>query len=151
MVGDWQGEYEIDECGFSPLIPCSGAGIRCKVVFKKHQFKGGRFGIAYQNSVRYRMDFRVCYRPYGGGITSVTYRHGDVDEDGTTYPWEFRGNDDGFPYHIRNVHRAFFHYGFGAAECFVVYCSNEHHGRITLTFTDSGLYGNTEKEAWTIQ
>jgi hypothetical protein len=153
MVGFWTGEYEIDECGGPMLIPCSGgANIRCKIVVKKHQFRGGRFNIEYQNSVRYKMDFRVCYLPYGGGVTSVSWRHGDVDNDGTTFPWEFMGNDDGFPYHIRYAHRATFHYGFSSRECLATYlCSATHHGRIILTFYDTGLYGRTEKESWTIQ
>jgi hypothetical protein len=158
MIGYWTGEYEIDECG-GPVYPCYGPtglklpGVyRCKIVYKKAQFRGGRFGIDYQNSVRYKMDFRVCYRAYGGGIDSVSWRHGDVDEDGTTFPWEYRGNDSGFPYHIRYAHRVTFHYGFGAAECFTTYvCSNEHHGRVVLTFTDTGLYGTVTKDWWTIQ
>jgi hypothetical protein len=156
MVGYNYFTEEYNECSQGPSFPCvkptlPGA-IRCKRVINVHQFREGHFGVEMRDAVRYRVQWRVCYHPYGGGVTEVSYRYGDVDADGTTWPWEYRGNDSGYPYHIRQTHKAYIYYGFGAAECFThIGCSNEHHGHLTYTFTDSGLYGSWYKVVDTIQ
>jgi hypothetical protein len=154
MVGYNYSTSETDECSQGPSYPCLKpslpAAIRCKKVVNVQQFREGHFGVEMRDSMKYGVQWRVCYHPYGGGITEVTYRYGDVVD--TNFPWEFRGNDSGFPYHIRQAHKVFIYYGFGVAECFThIGCSNEHHGRLTYTFTDSGLYGSWYKVVNTIQ
>jgi hypothetical protein len=135
-----------DEC--MDVIPCSlndPTVIRCKVyvfVLKPHE---GHFGIDFGPAFKYEGRWRICYRPYGGGITEVSYRIGDATD--TYNLWEWRGNDAGYPSHIREAHRVFVRYGGGAAICIGGQwgCGPERHFRLTHTFKDTGLYGTITK------
>lgn len=136
-----------DEC-MLPMIPCALQDlkvIRCKVysfVLKPHE---GHFGIDFGPAFKYEGRWRICYKPFGGGITEVSYRTGDATN--TYNLWEWRGNDDGYPFHIREAHRVFVHYGGGAAICVGggYGCGPERHFRLYFTFTDTGRYGTITK------
>ena len=136
-----------DECQ-SIRVPClmmDPLTIRCKIfafTLKPHE---GHFGIDFGPAFKYDGGWRICYRPFGGGITEVSYRYGDATD--TYGQWEWRGNDTGYPSHIREEHRVYVRYGGGAAICIggTQGCGPERHFRLTFTFTDSGKYGSITK------
>jgi hypothetical protein len=151
----WSGRDECENGVFLdpnvkyPNYPCLGpdgpTNVRCKVYTFTLIPHEGHFGIDFGRAIKYEGRWKICYRPYGGGITSVVYRIGDATE---TYGlWEWRGNDDGYPSHIREEHVVYVRYGGGAAICVGggYGCGPERHFRLTHTFTDSGLYGSITK------
>jgi hypothetical protein len=118
--------------------------IRCKKVVFSHTFRQGYFGHEVMDVLRYEGQWRVCYRPNGGGVTSVTYRTGDATW--TCCFWEWHGNDSGYPSHLREAHTVYIYYRGSAQLCFVNQgCGNIKHPWITFTFTDATLYGTLSK------
>lgn len=141
------GDGGYDECQLVrvPCLMMDPLTIRCKVfafVLKPHE---GHFGWDFGPALKYEGGWRICYRPFGGGITEVSYRYGDATD--TYGQWEWRGNDTGYPNHIRQDHVVYVRYGGGAAICIggTQGCGPERHFRLTYTFTDSGKYGSITK------
>jgi len=130
-----------------PAYPCLGpdgqpTSIRCKVYVWVEIPHEGHFGIDFGKAIKFEGRWKICYRPNGGGITSVVYRTSRVSE--TYRLWQSNGNDDGFPYHIRDAHAAYVYYSAGAQVCIggSYGCSPVRHILVTFTFRDTGLYGS---------
>lgn len=139
-------EYNECENGevIGPKAPClSPDTIRCKRKTFEWVFKQGNPLEPFDVGV-YFGEFRVCYRPYGNGITSITYRRGWGTWDGYFWHWlNEDGNANGYPYHIREPHIVRFYYRMGMHLCVhEPVCGPDKWGWETWTFKDTGLYGN---------
>jgi len=85
--------------------------------------------------MRYEGSFRVCYK-HGQGIVSYSDVHGD--NTWTRVPWEWRGNDNGYPYAVKYSRHVVFHYRGSAAFCIVPYaCGPTKHPWVTIVFYDN--------------
>ena len=96
-----------------------------------------QFGKSWLTFITYQATFRVCYKPGGGGIVSFGSVHGDA-----TYariPWDWKGNDPGYPYGIKmSPHTVAFRYRGTAAICiFSRGCGPSKHPWVTITFRDN--------------
>ena len=106
-------------------------GTRCKTQFFSQFFKQ----LNLYNVIKYEGHFRVCYVP---GVKVVSW--GEVRGDATWVRdlsfWEWRGNEDGYPYGVRVGPTVVeFRYKGKAAVCLFGYgCGPEKHPWITLTF-----------------
>jgi hypothetical protein len=138
---------EYDECEngqtISPKVPCyAPQAIRCKrYVFEWVYSEAGLYDVA-----GYAGAWRVCYRPYGGGITSVTYRYGDGTWSDWFWYWD--GNESGYPQHVRQDHRVYFRYRAKIHLCaFGHACGPMKFPWINFTFKDTGFYGQVSYES----
>jgi len=68
--------------------------VRCK----RQTFTATFKQLGWVTVIKYEGQFRVCYRP-GQSIISWRDLHGDATE--TVVPWEWRGNDPGYPYGVQ--------------------------------------------------
>ena len=85
--------------------------------------------------MRYEGSFRVCYR-HGAGIVSYSDVHWDTTW--TRVPWEWRGNDNGYPYAVKYSRHVVFYYRGSAAFCVVPYaCGPTKHPWVTIVFYDN--------------
>lgn len=121
--------------------PClSPLAIRCKRVLFSHMFKSQLFGIGLGRAVEYSGGWKICYRPYRGGITSVVYRYGDADR--TFNGWSWLGNSSGYPQHFRDPHHVLIRYRGEMQYCILEHgCGPNRHIWIEFDFWDEGLYG----------
>ena len=138
---NWTG---YDECEngepIGPKVPCYAPGaIRCKrFTFEWVFSEANLYDVA-----RYAGAWKVCYRPYGGGVTSVQYRNGMGTWSDWFWYWEGDGNQSGYPNHIREPHRVFFYYRMQIHLCAAGHlCGPMKHPWIVWTFKDTGFYGS---------
>ena len=107
---------------------------RCKTqVFTQHY---DQFGASWLNFIRYAGGFRVCYVP-GESIVSWGSMWGDASY--VLPPWDWRGNDSGYPRGVRTgTHTVEFHFRGSAAICVVGWvCGPTRHPGLTITFLDN--------------
>ena len=112
----------------------STATTRCKTqVFTQHY---DQFGASWLNFIRYSGGFRVCYVP-GESIVSWGSLWGDASY--ALPPWDWKGNDGGYPRGVRTgTHSVEFHYRGSAAICVVGWvCGPTKHPGVTITFFDN--------------
>lgn len=105
-------------------------GIRCKTQnFWQNWRDAGVEVLIYQGT------YQVCYR-YNGGITSVGGRYGDATKQ--VYPWQWKGNAGGYPYHIRYDHKVVFYFRGQFDVCLISWgCLYTTWPWITITFYDN--------------
>jgi hypothetical protein len=122
--------------------PLSGFGeiestlsVRCKTQMFKQDYE--QFGKSWLTFITYQATFRVCYKPGGGGIVSFGSVHGDASY--ARIPWDWKGNDPGYPYGVKtSAHTVAFHYRGSAAVCiFSRGCGPTKHPWVTITFRDN--------------
>jgi len=94
-----------------------------------------QFGASWLNFIRYEGGFRVCYVP-DQRIVSWGSVWGDAFY--VLEPWDWRGNDGGYPYGVKTgTHSVEFHYRGSAAICVVGWaCGPTKHPGVTITFSD---------------
>ena len=139
------GEY--DECddagGFVPVPMCvlTDASVpRCKRYVFTFQFQGDVFGVGIGPSDDYAGAWKVCYYPYGGGVTRVVYRYGDSVQ--VHFPWQWDGNSSGYPQHYRDPHHVQIRYRGDIKVCLPFRgCGPQRHVWLNYDFYDTGLYG----------
>ena len=102
-------------------------------VFTQHY---DQFGASWLNFIRYSGGFRVCYVP-GESIVSWGSLWGDASY--VLPPWDWRGNDGGYPRGVRTgTHTVEFHFRGSAAICVVGWvCGPTRHPGLTITFFDN--------------
>ena len=85
--------------------------------------------------IRYEGRFAVCYVP-GDRIVSWGNVRGDAAWVRPLSGWEWRGNDEGYPYGVRGSFGVVeFRYRGDAAFCIFNYgCGPEKHPWVTITF-----------------
>jgi hypothetical protein len=117
-------EEEIEETANSPVTRC-----------KTQRFSATWTQATLYNVLRYEGQFRVCYR-HGVEIVSVLHRSGDSTY--TRWPWNWKGNDAGYPFHIRYLHRVEFYFRGTLEFCPVSFgCTTTKHPFVTVTFFDN--------------
>jgi hypothetical protein len=77
---------------------CPASTARCKRVNFKQTYKQTGWSGGY-DILRYEGFYSVCYR-YNAGIVTVLARTGDATYQ-VGYPYNWRGNADGYPQHYR--------------------------------------------------
>jgi hypothetical protein len=103
---------------------------RCKT----QRFRKSWTQATLYNVLTYEGRFRVCYR-HNAGIVSVLHRSGDSIF--TRWPWSWKGNDDGYPFHIRYERRVEFYFRGTLEFCPIkLGCTTTKHPYITITFYD---------------
>ena len=130
-------ELRLDAFSSSSSETYYWGGVRCKkYAFTEHYSQTGLYRV-----MRYEGGFGVCYR-LNAGIVSVSYRVGDAYW--TCCGWEWRGNETGYPYHIRESKKVTFHYRGKMALCILsVGCGQQRHPWMTYTFYDSNTISRT--------
>jgi hypothetical protein len=110
------------------IQPYPYSGCRSKVQRFRYWFnQSGLFDV-----MRYEGMFRVCYQP-GGRITWIRDVHGDMVW--TRHPWNWGGNDHGYPYAVIYRGYAEVHYRGTAAICLFSYgCGPQKHPWVKITF-----------------
>jgi hypothetical protein len=106
-------------------------GTRCKTqIFSQMFDQAGLYDV-----IRYEGRFRVCYVP-GGKIVSWSEVYGNAEWVRPFSGWEWRGNDEGYPYGVRTSTKTVeFRYRGKAALCVFKYgCGPQKHPWVTLTF-----------------
>jgi hypothetical protein len=85
--------------------------------------------------IRYAGRFRVCYVP-GVKVVSWGEVYGDAEWVRPFSGWEWRGNEQGYPFGVRmSSYAVEFRYRGKAAICIFSYgCGPERHPWVTLTF-----------------
>lgn len=85
-------------------------------------------------ALRYEGMFRVCYR-HNAGIVSISDIHGNATKTGG--PWQWNGNDPGYPYGVKYSRRAEFFYKGSMQICIVRFgCGPVKHPWEKITFRD---------------
>jgi hypothetical protein len=104
---------------------------RCKTQRFRHKWtQGGLFDV-----LTYEGRFRVCYQ-HGVKIVSVLHRSGDSIF--SHWPWTWRGNESGYPFHIRFEKKVEFYYRGTLEFCLVdPGCVSTKHPFVTVTFFDN--------------
>jgi hypothetical protein len=120
-----------------PSSPEDGAtttASRCKT--QKFAQYYDQFGVSFLNFIRYEGGFRVCYVP-NERIVSWGSVWGDAAY--VLVPWDWKGNDPGYPYGVKTgVHSVEFRYRGSAAICVVGWaCGPTKHPGVTITFYDN--------------
>jgi hypothetical protein len=107
---------------------------RCKTQRFTQRFD--QFGVSWLNFIRYEGGFRVCYVP-GQRIISWGSLWGDATR--VLIPWDWKGNDAGYPRGVRtSIHTVEFQYRGSAAICAVGWaCGPTKHPGLTIVFTDN--------------
>ena len=156
-------EYGYDECedgrplnSKSPSAPClapdgTPTNIRCKVYTYTFSFNEGHFGIdVHLLAIKYKLNWKLCYRPNGGGITSVKYRNGDMVDKGRF--WEWQGNEPGYPQHVRYAHSVLFKFRLRGRICILPDpgCGPSAVGQINSWFYDEGQWGRIDNDEWVL-
>ena len=106
-------------------------GSRCKTqLFTQSYQQSGLYDV-----IRYAGRFRVCYVP-GVKVVSWSDVYGDVEWVRAFSGWEWRGNEQGYPFGVRiSSYAVEFRYRGRAAICIFNYgCGPERHPWVTLTF-----------------
>jgi hypothetical protein len=133
---------ELAPSDFSTWSSAEGGffGTRCKTQFFSHSFTQ----VNLYNVIRYEGRFQVCYVP-GGRIVSWSDVHGDATWVRAFSGWEWRGNEDGYPYGVRTSYSTVqFRYRGKAAFCIFSYgCGPEKHPWVTLTFFSNNTMTRT--------
>jgi hypothetical protein len=139
----FRGEMVAGETYFSPTSegPPSGlaqmlwTSVRCKTQLFNQDYE--QFGKSWLSFITYQATFRVCYRPGGGGIVSFGSVFGDASY--VRIPWDWKGNDPGYPYGVKlSAHTVAFRYRGTAAICiFSRGCGPSKHPWVTITFRDN--------------
>jgi Ig-like domain from next to BRCA1 gene/Thrombospondin type 3 repeat len=122
---------EIPEGGGPPAVKNS----RCKIqTFRKTWRYLGRFF----DVLVYEGRFRVCY-VHNKQIVSISDIHGDATE--VDVPWEWRGNDTGYPWGAISLdkHTAEFNFRGKIAVCILpkIGCGPEKHPWVKIVFRDN--------------
>lgn len=140
---DRDGEGDVCDLD-SPLVPGAletteedvqvytpgGTPPPCRTKVQRFRYWFNQSGLF--DVMRYEGMFRVCYQP-GGGITWIRDVHGDMVW--TRLPWNWRGNNSGYPYAV--IYRAYaeVHYRGSAAICLFSHgCGPEKHPWVKVTF-----------------
>jgi hypothetical protein len=132
----WGDSSESIQCGadLRPVLrpyTCWGEIIRCKT----QRFSASWSQATIYTVLRYEGTFKVCY-VHSKRIVSVVYRFGDATF--VRIPWEWHGNDSGYPYHIRREHNVEFNFRGTAQFCILkVGCGPEKHPWVRITFFDN--------------
>jgi len=106
-------------------------GTRCKTqLFTQSFSQAGLYDV-----IRYAGRFRVCYVP-GSKVVSWSEVFGDAEWVRPYSGWEWRGNEQGYPFGVRiSSYAVEFRYRGKAAICIFSYgCGPERHPWVTLTF-----------------
>jgi hypothetical protein len=96
-------------CGVTAQIPTTAQGemcdtmnlVRCKRQNFRQTYKQTWWSGGY-NILRYEGFYRVCYQ-HGQGIVTVLARTGDATWQ-VGYPYQWKGNETGYPQHYRFQH-----------------------------------------------
>lgn len=132
VPGAFSGGAGVDVIQSVPISPL--AATRCKTQRFTQYYD--QFGVSRLNFIRYSGGFRVCYVP---GVRIVSW--GSVWGDATyvLQPWEWRGNDAGYPRAVQTGTRTVeFHYRGSAAICVVGWvCGPTKRPGLIITFTDN--------------
>jgi len=143
---DGDGDHIVDACDVDmPLLPgwfktseeqegdytiqpYPYAACRSKVQRFRYWFnQSGLFDV-----MRYEGMFRVCYEP-GVRIAWIKDLHGDMVW--TRLPWNWYGNDEGYPYAVNHRRYAEIHYRGSAAICLFSHgCGPQKHPWVKITF-----------------
>ena len=116
---------------FGGIVPTALVGSRCKLQTFTQKFD--QAGLL--NVIKYEGMFRVCYVPGGGGILSFSDVRGDATY--TLVPWEWKGNDPGYPHGVKlTAHSVLFHYRGGAQVCIWKGCGPLRHPWVKIVFKD---------------
>ena len=152
---------EVDECEDgrplnlkSPAYPSLGpeglpTAVRCKKKLIGQTWEWTE-GLVNYDFLGVNGAWKVCYYPYGGGITSVRYRYWDVifveDQLGL---WEWVGDEEGYPRHFRDEHVVTLQFRGKIHLCFPWphICAPMVYTWLTYVFRDTGLYGSVVKTA----
>ncbi|MBA3232463.1 MAG: thrombospondin type 3 repeat-containing protein [Propionibacteriales bacterium] len=107
---------------------------RCKTQTFVQRYN--QFGASWLNFITYEGGFRVCYEPNQrivswGSVWGDAYR--------VLVPWDWKGNDGGYPQGVRtSTHSVEFQYRGSAAICVVGWaCGPTMHPGVTVTFYDN--------------
>ena len=106
-------------------------GTRCKTqLFTQSFSQAGLYDV-----IHYTGRFRVCYVP-GSKVVSWSEVYGDAEWVRPYSGWEWRGNEQGYPFGVRiSSYAVEFRYRGKAAICIFSYgCGPERHPWVTLTF-----------------
>lgn len=109
-------------------------GQRCKIQRFTQAYH--QLGASWLTFIRYEGGFRVCY-VLNEQVVSWSSVWGDASY--VLVPWDWKGNDSGYPKGVRTgVHSVDFHYRGSAAICVVGWaCGPTKHPGLTITFSDN--------------
>lgn len=108
--------------------------VRCKTQTFRQTFTYGV--VVHPNALRYDGSFNVCYKP-NSKIVSFSNVHGDAGS--VKLPWDWHGNDSGYPYGVKSLHKVKFYYRGSMQICIIpkIGCGPTKHPWVTIIFHDN--------------